>query len=82
MVLPEELTNALVHSQYKSESCRLHEQERDFLKHWKSNNLEIALLGIEKQTEIDKRMPLRIFGYEGTPYRSQYRNESIEPVIL
>ncbi len=80
-VLPEELTNSVVHSQYKADDSKIHEQERDVAKHWKGSNIEFALIGIENQTKIDDKMPLRVFGYEGASYRSQYRNKVIEPVI-
>lgn len=80
-VKPSELVNSAVHSQYRADDSKLHEQERDVAKHWKGSNIEIALYGIENQTRIDNRMPLRVFGYEGASYRCQYSNKTIEPVI-
>lgn len=80
-VKPEELTNSLVHSQYKADDSKIHEQERDVAKHWNGSNIEIALYGIENQTKVDNKMPLRVFGYEGASYRSQYHKDSIEPVV-
>ncbi len=38
IVKPEELTNTAVHSQYKAEDGKLHEQERDVTKFWKEKN--------------------------------------------
>ena len=75
------LVNASVHSQYKDDKGKLHEQERDIAKYWKRGDTDIVLYGIENQTKADKRMPVRIYGYEGASYRGQYDNERIVPVI-
>ena len=64
-VKPTSLENSAVHSQYKAEDNKLHEQERDVSKTWKEYNVELALYGLENQTYIEKMMPLRIAGYEG-----------------
>lgn len=58
-------------SQYKADG-RLHEQERDLSKIWQKCNVKIAFYGIENQTVIDNYMPLRVIGYDGAAYRSQY----------
>ena len=75
------LVNVAVHSQYKDDKDKLHEQERDVAKYWKERDIEIALYGIENQTEIERRMPLRIFGYEGASYRMQFDKKKVAPVI-
>ncbi|MGN0321178.1 MAG: Rpn family recombination-promoting nuclease/putative transposase [Lachnospira sp.] len=75
------LVNVAVHSQYKDDKDNLHEQERDVAKYWKERDIEIALYGIENQTEIERRMPLRIFGYEGASYRMQFDKKKVAPVI-
>jgi len=49
----------------------LRAQERDVCKHWKKENVQLALLGIENQSDIDRDMPLRIIGYDGAAYRGQ-----------
>ena len=66
----EELSNAKDKSQYKAEN-RLHEQERDVSKFWSRGEVRIALCGLENQTLIDKDMPFRVIGYDGSAYRSQ-----------
>lgn len=70
-----------MHSQYKADDGKLHEQERDIAKVWKSNEIRLALYGIENQTNIDEQMPLRIFGYEGASYRGQYGKDRIIPSV-
>ena len=76
-----ELVNTTVHSQYKAEDGKVHEQERDIAKYWKRGCTEIVLYGIENQTKVEKRMPARISGYEGASYRGQYDKKTIVPVI-
>lgn len=71
VILPDELVETAVHSQYKADDGKLHEQERDISKYWKKNGTRIAICGIENQTKADKLMPMRIMGYDGASYRSQ-----------
>ena len=83
-IKPEDLENALVHSQYKAEDGKLHEEERDIAKFWKQKKSAIALYGIENQTKAEKIMPLRILGYDGNSYRSQLLKDSsgeLYPVV-
>ena len=51
------------------------------MKYWKEGKIRLAVDGLENQTVIDEQMPVRIFGYEGANYRSQYGNEQIVPVV-
>lgn len=80
-VLPESLEDAKMKSQYKADDSKLHEQERDVMKYWKDKEVRLAVYGIENQTDIDKQMPLRIIGYEGANYRSQYGSKNVVPVM-
>ena len=48
----KELTNTSVHSQYKAEEGKLHEEERDIAKYWKKQKTAIALYGIENQSGL------------------------------
>ena len=75
------LVNTTVHSQYKDDSGKLHEQERDVAKYWRKGDTDIVLYGIENQTKVESRMPVRIFGYEGASYRGQHDKKIIAPVI-
>ncbi len=75
------LVNTTVYSQYKDDSGKLHEQERDVAKYWRKGDTDIVLYGIENQTKVESRMPVRIFGYEGASYRGQHDKKTIVPVI-
>ena len=70
-ILPESLENAKVHSQYKAEDGKVHELERDVIKYWKEKKVELAICGIENQSNGKKYMPFRSLGYDGAAYRSQ-----------
>lgn len=50
VVEPQDLVNTSVHSQYKAEDGKLHEEERDIAKYWEKEKAAIALYGIENQT--------------------------------
>lgn len=68
----ETLVNTGVHSQYKKDKTGvLHEQEQDVAKYWMNGKVRIALCGLENQTAVEPKMPLRVFGYEGASYRGQ-----------
>lgn len=67
---PDDLINATARSQYKLGS-KIRDQERDVAKYWGNCKLHMALYGIENQTNVDKDMPLRCFGYDGAAYRHQ-----------
>lgn len=43
-------------SHYKADDTKLHEQERDILKAWIDGGIQIALIGLEHQTEPEKQM--------------------------
>ena len=81
-IKPETLVNTGVHSQYKNDKTGvLHEQERDVAKYWMNGKVRIALCGLENQTAVESKMPLRVFGYEGASYRGQLEEKSAVPVI-
>lgn len=80
-VKPESLEKSNLKSQYKADDGKLHEQERDVMKYWREGGVRLAVYGLENQTAIDEQMPVRIFGYEGANYRSQYGNKQIIPVV-
>ena len=54
---------------------RVRIQDRDVAKYWKDSQINIALFGIENQTNPDKFMPLRVMGYDGLEYTRQVRKE-------
>ena len=49
----EDLFESRVRSQYKV-GKKLHEEERDAAKYWRKNGVEIALCGLENQTNSEK----------------------------
>ena len=55
----------------------LREQERDTSKYWHRNNIRIAYIGFENETEPEDDMPLRVIGYEGAAYRDQISYETV-----
>ena len=81
-IKPEDLETGAVHSQYRSDtSGTLHEQERDVVKYWKNGKVKLAICGLENQTAVEPKMPLRVFGYEGASYRGQLEEKHTVPVI-
>ena len=74
-IKPEALENTTVHAQYKAEDEKVHELERDIAKYWKEEKVELAICGIENQSIVEKNMPFRIIGYDGSAYRNQLQQE-------
>lgn len=64
------LENTKDKSQFKV-SNSIHEEERDVSKVYKGNNVRIALLGLEHQTDSDRDEPLRVIAYDGVSYKAQ-----------
>lgn len=82
VINPKTLEDKLVHAQYKAEDGVLHEEERDvFKKICRDFGIEIALCGLENQTEPFKFMPARIIGYDGAAYRAQLLNKGIKKIV-
>ena len=77
VVKEDELENAVTVSQLKM-ADGLHEQERDTAKYWKQGTIIIAVLGNENQSISDQTMPLRLFSYDGTFYKSQVNRYTSE----
>lgn len=82
-IKPNDLRNSSVHSMYKADDTKVHEQERDAAKIWMPYNIKLALIGYENQTEVYKFMPFRAISYDGANYRSQLQkeNDTIIPVV-
>ena len=70
-VRSEELAQSGLRSQFKADSGRMHEEERDVAKYWMKNGRIAALIGLENQTEADGDMPMRLIAYDGSSYKSQ-----------
>lgn len=72
VINPEDLEDQAPRSAYKADG-KLREIERDVAKRWKNGSVRIACIGVENQTAIDPLMPLRVIGYDGAEYRTQYK---------
>ena len=66
-----ELTDDVVHSQYKARDGRAHELERDVAKRWARGNTLLAILGAENQSRPERLMATRVISYDGASYRAQ-----------
>ena len=71
VVRPEELFDVGLRSQFKADTGREHEQERDVAKYWIRDGKILAMFGLEHQTNTDYAMPMRIFSYDGSTYKSK-----------
>ena len=82
IIKADDLEKIFIHSEYRAEDGKVHEEERDIAKYWKQKHSAIALYGIENQSEVDYTMPFRIIGYDGASYRSQIleKRKKIVPV--
>lgn len=78
MVSENDLLSVKTKSQYKADDNILHEEERDIAKFWNQCEINVALFGIENQTNTDPDMVLRVIGYEGASYRSQLLSNEID----
>ena len=56
-------------------------QYRDIAKYWYKSKIKLSMFGLENQTKPEKRMPLRVFGYDGTEYVKQAKKENSKEVI-
>ncbi len=68
-------------SVYKAETGDYVSQFRDVAKIYKKENIRFAIIGLENQTGIDGRLPVRVIAYDAAAYRSQYRDKRLVPVI-
>lgn len=72
VIAPEELESLLPRQSYWQEGMK-HDMERDVVKSWSLGNVKIVNIGLENQTASDRWMPLRVVGYDGEKYHTQYR---------
>ena len=80
VIAPEDLQDAPGRSLYKA-GGKIREQERDIAKLWKKEGVVFSLFGLENQTTVDSRMPLRAIGYDGAAYRAQLEAPHHYPVV-
>ncbi len=79
-IKPDELEDTNLKAQYKADDSVLHELERDTVKRWVKDGTILALCGMENQTKVERFMPVRMFGYDGTSYRSQLLDEKVKKI--
>lgn len=79
---PDELVDQTPRAVYKADG-QVREMERDVAKRWLKQNIRIACVGLENQTDVDPDMPIRVIGYDGAEYRSELNTDSKEryPVV-
>ena len=70
-VKEDELEQGRERSSYSSDSKDIRDQERDLSKFWKQNEIRLAYVGFENETEPEDDMPFRNIGYDGAAYRDQ-----------
>ena len=81
LIKPEELENSKDKSRFKATDGTIKEQERDVSKWWRKNKIRLAFLGVENQTKPDPKICLRLYGYDGAVYKSEYYENVQYPVI-
>ena len=80
VIRAEELEAQTPRAAYKADG-RIREIERDVAKRWCKQNIRIACIGIENQTQPDRDMPLRVFSYDGAEYRAELNGSDRYPVV-
>ena len=80
VVTEDSLTDVLPESILKLDG-RIRTQYRDIAKYWHNSKIKLSMFGLENQTKPEKRMPLRVFGYDGAEYVKQARKENSKEVI-
>ena len=80
IVTEDSLTDALTGSTLKMDG-RIRTQYRDIAKYWHNSKIKLSMFGLENQTKPEKRMPLRVFGYDGTEYVKQAKKENSKEVL-
>lgn len=80
VVTEDSLTDVLPGSILKMDG-RIRTQYRDIAKYWHNSKIKLSMFGLENQTKPEKRMPLRVFGYDGEEYVKQAKKENSKEVI-
>ena len=80
VVTEDSLTDVLQESILKIDGG-IRAQYRDIAKYWYKSKIKLSMFGLENQTKPEKRMPLRVFGYDGTEYVKQAKKENNKEVL-
>ena len=81
VIAEKELVDQTPRAAYKADGV-VRDIERDVAKRWLKNDIRIACIGIENQTEPDQDMALRVFSYDSAEYRTQYKKHWDKPQSL
>ena len=66
------LQDGTTESRYKDDNGQSRDQRRDVMKTYLDEyRMELAFVGIDNQTEVDKYIPVRVLGYDYGKYRRQ-----------
>ena len=66
LIEEKDLSSADKHSQYHTDG-KYHEQIRDVAKYWYFKDFQIAMFGLENETDVERVMPVRLlYGIMGT----------------
>ena len=80
----DELEEQSPRSYYKADG-KVRDIERDVAKRWKKEDIYLACIGFENQTDSYKYMPVRLIGYDGAEYRQQLsklsKTQKVYPVV-
>ena len=76
VIKADDLVDQAPRAAYKADG-KIREIERDVAKRWVKNDIKIACIGFENQSEPDSDMVLRVFGYDGAEYRTQLLKENL-----
>ena len=75
------LRDGTTESVYKAEDGEYREQRRDVMKIYLDEyQMELAYVGIDNQTSVDKYIPVRVLGYDYAKYRRQV-DEMVFPLL-
>ncbi|MBQ3516113.1 MAG: transposase, partial [Lachnospiraceae bacterium] len=78
------LRDGTTESVYKAEDGAYREQRRDVMKTYLDEyHMELAFIGIDNQTSVDRYIPVRVLGYDYAKYRRQVdeRRFPLLPVV-
>ena len=75
VISPDDLAESSPYSNY-SANGKIRSQERDIQKYWNNNQLRLAAIGFENETEEEADMPLRMINYDAAGYRAQLSKDN------
>ena len=77
VVTEDSLTDVLPGSILKLDG-RIRTQYRDIAKYWHNSKIKLSMFGLENQTKPEKRMPLRVFGYDRASMSDRSKKRTVK----